>query len=172
MKEHILFEFVTIFFIVLIVFYNNHVTKLSHSILGKLIAVLLIIFYTIYDTTCGVLICGLVILYYQCSFFEGMYGEIKETFENNEALSNNLRSQFESQYCKNGKLQYKNSDIKTEMTSHVFPEIEFKNNTCNPCNADCDYSIIEEKRIEQLQNEKNLTTPKDSNASFGGFTMK
>jgi hypothetical protein len=166
MKEHILFEFVTIFFIVLIVFYNNHVTKFSHTILGKLIAVLLIIFYTIYDTTYGVFMCGLVILYYQCSFFEGMDGEIKETFENNESLTISLRSQFESQYCKNGKLQYKNSDVKTEIASHVFPEIEFKNDKCNPCNTECDYSIIEEKRIEQLQNEKNLTTPKDSNGWF------
>jgi hypothetical protein len=166
MKEHVLFEFVTIFFIIIIVFYNNDVIRLSHTILGKLIAVLLIIFYTIYDTIYGLLMCGIILLYYQCSFFEGMQKDIKETFENNEPLSNNLRSQFQMQYCKNGNLQYKNSNVKHEMASHVFPEINFKNNNCNPCNADCDYSIIEEKRIEQLQNEKNLIDPKDSNGLF------
>ena len=168
MKEHLLFEFITIFFIIIIVLFNKDVTKVSYTILGKLIAVLLIIFYTIYDTTYGLLICGIVIVYYQCSFFEGMHAEIKETFENNEALSNNLRSQFESQYCKNGKLQFKDSVVKHEMASHVFPEIEFNYNNCNPCNPDCDYSIIEEKRIEQLQNEKNLIEPKDSN-TFPSF---
>jgi hypothetical protein len=169
MQEHVLFEIVTIFFIIVVVFYNNNVTKLSHTILGKLIAVLLIIFYTIYDTIYGLLICGLLILFYQCSFFEGMQTEIKETFENNnnkELLTDNLRSQFESQYCKNGNLQFKDSIVKPEIASHVFPEIEFKNQKCNPCNADCDYSIIEEKRIEQLQNEKNIIAPKDSNRLF------
>ena len=168
MKEHYLFEFITIFFIVIVVLYNKTVKELSFTTLGKLLAVLLIIFYTIYDTIWGLLMCALVILYYQCSFFEGLESEIKETFENNnkELLTSNLRSQFESQYCEKGKLKYKNSDVKAEMADHVFPELKFKNEKCNPCSSDCDYSVIEEKMIERFQNEENMIKPKDSNGLF------
>jgi hypothetical protein len=176
MKEHYLFEFVTIFFIVIAVLYNKKVKELSFTTLGKLLAVLLIIFYTIYDTIAGLLMCGLIILYYQCSFFEGFETELKEAFESknnanantnaNESLTPSLRSQFEIQYCDKGKLKYKNNDVKTEMAVHVFPELNFNGEKCNPCSSDCDYSVIEEKILERFQNEENLIKPKDSNGWF------
>jgi len=180
MKNHYLFEFITIFFIVVVVLYNKTVKELSFTTLGKLIAVLLIIFYTIYDTIAGLIICGLIILYYQCSFFEGFETELKEAFENNpptnakpsvntntnESLTPSLRSQFEIQYCDKGKLKYKNNDVKSEMVDHIFPEIKFSGEKCNPCSSDCDYSIIEEKILERLQNEDEITKPKDSNGWF------
>jgi hypothetical protein len=173
MKEHYLFEFITIFFIVLGVMYEKNMRELSFTPLGKLLAVLLIIFYTIYDTIAGVFVCGLVVLYYQCRFFEGFEEELQEAFEvlksnsnTKESLTPELRSQFESQYCKNGQLKYKNNGVKTEMVDHVFPELKFKNEKCNPCSSDCDYSVIEEKMMERLQNEDEITKPKDSNGWF------
>lgn len=172
MKEDYLFEFITIFFIVLLVLYNKTITELSFTTLGKLIAVLLIIFYTIYDTAWGLLMCGIVILYYQCQFFEGLENEIKENFENNinnktkEMLSPELRFQFEAQFCKKRQLNYKGSNVKTEMADHVFPELQFNSNKCNPCSSDCDYSIIEEKQQERMQNEEHMLKHKDSNGLF------
>jgi hypothetical protein len=174
MKEHYLFEFITIFFIVVVVLYNKTVQKLSFTTLGKLIAVLLIIFYSIYDTIAGLIMCGLIILYYQCSFFEGFETELKEAFENklptnantNESLTPSLRSQFESQYCDKGKLKYKNNHVKNEIIEHIFPEIKFSGEKCNPCSSDCDYSVIEEKILERFQNEENMLKPKDSNGWF------
>jgi hypothetical protein len=171
MKEHYLFEFITIFFIVLGVMFEKKMRELSFTLLGKLLAILLIIFYTIYDTIAGVFMCGLVILYYQCSFFEG-FEEAFETFTSKintntkESLTPELRSQFESQYCKNGELKYKNNGVKTEMATHVFPELKFNNEECNPCSPDCDYSVIEEKMMERLKNEDEITKPKDSNGWF------
>jgi hypothetical protein len=167
MKEHYLFEFITIFFIVLGVMYEKTLRELSLTPLGKLLAILLIIFYTIYDTIAGVFMCGLVVLYYQCSFFEGFEAfESKNNTNTKESLTPELRSQFESQYCKNGELKYKNNGVKTEMADHVFPELKFKNEKCNPCSSDCDYSVIEEKMMERLKNEDEITKPKDSNGLF------
>lgn len=64
-----------------------------------------------------------------------------ETFKINETVQNTFREQN----CKKGILKYKNMSVNNEMTSHVFPEVTFKDEHCNVCNSTCKFSIIEAK---------------------------
>lgn len=65
-------QFIPILIIFLLLKYSNDFVKFSFTVLGKLIALLIIIFYTNIDITIGLCICGLVILYYQSDYVENM----------------------------------------------------------------------------------------------------
>jgi hypothetical protein len=65
-------EFLPIILIYLLVTYTNMMVRLSHTILGKIFAVLLIIFYSTIDEIHGAIVCILVIYYYQSDYVEGM----------------------------------------------------------------------------------------------------
>ena len=56
-----------------------------------------------------------------------------------------LLNDFRQEYCDAGKLKYKGMDVNAEMTEHVFPEIQFKQEKCNPCSESCTFSIIESR---------------------------
>lgn len=65
-------EFLPILLIYLLVTYTNTMVQLSHTILGKIFAILLIIFYSTIDEIHGAIVCILVIYYYQTDYVEGM----------------------------------------------------------------------------------------------------
>jgi hypothetical protein len=67
----LLLNFLPIIIIFLLVSYSDQMAQWSHSILGKFFAIVLIIFYTKIDILSGLLVCALVILYYQTDFVEG-----------------------------------------------------------------------------------------------------
>lgn len=135
-----------VIFISILVMYKSQTAQFAHSILGKLIASLLILAYSINDIVYGVFVCALVILYYQTDYVEGF-------------AHSSAQNIFVQQNCKNGVLTHKSLPVKPEMAQHVFPELSFPRGTCNPCDASCDIDIIEEK----LTNEEVLMAPKDSN---------
>jgi hypothetical protein len=70
-----------------------------------------------------------------------------------------LLNDFRQEYCDAGKLKYKNMDVNAEMMEHVFPEIQFAGDKCNPCNETCVFSIIENR----LKTEAEIA-PKSSTA--------
>lgn len=136
---------IPILIISLLVLYQPQAAKFSHSVLGKLCAVALIVGYTCMDVLYGIACCAFVILYYQSDYVEG-FSDYKATFV--------------AQNCAKGKLEHKGMPVKIEMADHVFPELSFpRGDKCNPCVETCDFSIIEEK----LKTENELVTPKDSN---------
>ena len=63
-------NFIPIFIIFLLVTYTPEFVKFSHSILGKFLSVVLIIFYVKVDLLAGLLVCLLVIFYYQTDYIE------------------------------------------------------------------------------------------------------
>lgn len=69
--------------IVLVLFYSTfryEFNRISHSILGKLFAVMLILYYTRMDWIYGVMCCIVVIFYYQqTETFEGFDGELSKS---------------------------------------------------------------------------------------------
>jgi hypothetical protein len=67
----LLLNFLPIIIIFLLVTYSIEMAQWSHTILGKLAAVLLILFYTRLDILSGLVVCALVILYYQSDYVEG-----------------------------------------------------------------------------------------------------
>jgi hypothetical protein len=61
--------------------------------------------------------------------------------------------------CVNGVLMNKGIPVKTEMISHVLPEIKFENDVpCNPCDKTCKFDILETAR--------EMTEPKNSRDFF------
>lgn len=191
-------QFIPIVAIYALLSQYNGCISFSHTIIGKLIAILVILFYTSIDKMIGLFVCSLILLFYQMDCVERSlnkeafhdingktieqimeekqlpdpdFKETKpaksnkkdklETFENyQDTYSNqnmevedvNAIQSFKEHSCKNGKLQYKGMDVNNEMTSHVFPEITFKDDYCNVCSPTCKFSIIEAK----LRSEKKV----------------
>lgn len=74
----IIAQFIPMIIVFLLLKYSNEFVNFSFTVLGKLMAVFIIIFYANIDITVGICVCGLVILYYQSDYVENMLniGEI------------------------------------------------------------------------------------------------
>jgi len=88
--------------------YTNISVIVSHSILGKLFAVALIVFYTRIDAILGLFVCLFVIYYYQTDYVEGMkdgmeddpvkesedtHGPVDENMESDETKTSHKKSE-------------------------------------------------------------------------------
>jgi len=140
----------------MLILYEDNMAYVANTPLGKIIAVLLIVYYTSVDIVYGLLMCALIVLYYQ--YYVKMY--MAENFSQMQQES--AIKDFKEQNCKNGELMNKGSPINLEMLEHIHPDINFKYEKCNPCSDICEFSIIE----EQMRAEESLK-PKTS----GDFTM-
>ena len=70
-------------FLYLVATYSEEVAKWSHTLLGKTVAVGIILLYSFFDIVSGLLACALVIFYYQSDYVESfVMGEIKEETDN------------------------------------------------------------------------------------------
>lgn len=174
-ENQLLMQFIPAFLILIYVSYRHTFRNLSHSILGKLFAVMLILYYTRMHFLFGTICCFVVILYYMLTEVkqdaEGFESEVsppkkalqttttKETVESfvvdkpkttSSIITidqfNDAKEEFIREKCKNGVLMYKDLPVKTEMSDHVYSEIKFnKTAKCNPCDRTCDYNIVEAK---------------------------
>jgi len=185
-KENlILMQFIPI---LLILIYSSHrytFSNLSHSLLGKFFAVMLILYYTRMHFIYGTVACFVVIIYYMLTEVEGFSEETPSSLEKTSSAEatadatadkllvvdkpkttsiitidefNKAKDEFIKEKCKNGVLMYKDLPVKTEMADHVYSEIKFnKNVKCNPCDRTCDYNIVEAKMKTQ-----EALTPKSS----------
>jgi hypothetical protein len=70
--KYLLAEFIPIILIFLFLSKNKEFFQFSRTIPGKLVAVGLIVFYALTDKILGLLVCGLVILFYQSDNIESM----------------------------------------------------------------------------------------------------
>lgn len=187
--------FIPIIFLFLLLAYSKEISLFSRTILGKLMIISIIIFYTSVDKMMGLFICLLVILYYQSDYYENMlnidfldtdaqempdliddsiYLDFVENKKKREPFAKELnyqeinnqdakivdlsitdeeaKSRFQKMNCKGSVLQNKNIEMNSEMVQHVYAEIVFKNNPCNPCKESCEYSIIDRK----IQTEEEI----------------
>jgi hypothetical protein len=170
----VMMQFIPIIMILFYSVYRYKFSKLSHSILGKLFAIALILYYTRIHFVYGTICCFAVILYYQMAEVEGFAmlkddetevkpkvkseppAKVDEAFETlSPTLAdpiitidqfNAAKDEFIKEKCKNGVLMYKDMPVKTEMSDHVYSEISFNGKgKCNPCDRTCDYNIVEAK---------------------------
>ena len=85
-------QFIPIVIIMLLLSYSKEFVEFSHSILGKLTALALILFYTYLDKYLGVVICLSIIIYYQSDYVENMLNtddimnKLVEKFEQNKSI--------------------------------------------------------------------------------------
>ncbi len=146
--------------------YYKETAVFAHSILGKLVAIVLIILYTKVDVLYGALVCALVIFYYQTDYVEGfslgVENDLDEGFEElgvedfaefdaTDAIpyigydQTPVQKTFVKNNCDQGRLKHKSMNVKSEMAPHVFAELNYTDRNCNPCSSTCGFSIIEEK---------------------------
>ena len=65
-------QFIPIFLIIALLSYSKEFVNMSYTILGKVIAICIIIFYTHLDKYVGLVLCLCVIIYYQSDYVENM----------------------------------------------------------------------------------------------------
>jgi len=206
--KYTILQFIPIIILFLLLSYPEQFVLFSNLSFGRLIAVLIIIFYSSLDKYLGLFVCGLVILFYQCDYVENMraitenFTELSYSFLNNIEVPNKnseiakvsqknmetkplkyseyfdlyldeiafpkipakdakeeLKEQFNKEYCDGNKLKYKNVNVKPDMLQHIFPQLSFINKPCNPCDKSCEYSIIETKLITEEQMKPISTLP-------------
>ena len=213
--KYTILQFIPIILLFLLLSYPEQFALFSNLSLGRLIAVIIIVFYSSLDKYVGLLVCGLVILFYQSDYVENMkpfsenfvelsysylhngdttqhnnknieiakvsqkitetqplkYAEylglylnkpIETTVTKNDIKQNakpELKEQFRKQYCDGNVLKYKNTEIKPDMMQHIFPQVSFISNHCNPCDKSCEFSIIESKLMTEEQMKPISTLP-------------
>ena len=77
----VIMQFIPIFLILYYSTYRYSFSKLSHSVLGKLFAIIMILYYTRMDFIYGTICCVLVILYYQMTEIEGFESKAEDEEE-------------------------------------------------------------------------------------------
>ena len=202
-------DFSLIILIFLFVSCPKEMKEFSHSVLGRLVAVLMIIFYSTVDLFYGLFFCIVVIYYYQLdtnenmlNIHEGFFWEWREetgkspifdkevhnttvylsydpenTYQNEgssfnkhsisntrplesiQAETGEQEQKFRDENCSSGILKYNDLIVNLEMAEHIFNDLKFDGNPCNPCDPMCKFSILEKK----IKIEEELVKPKNSN---------
>lgn len=183
MKDQECFEFATqgipILFVIAYLLVPYEFVGISYTVLGKLIAIGLIVLYSFKHIAYGFLVCILLVWHYQLEmenvwegFDKSAYlpkpakkqgkgvmkpttlkddltcyskaypDDLKPVVKENEAI-------FRNKYCKKGKLIYKTLEVKNENAPHLFPEMKFSQNTCNPCDETCRMEV-KKQQIEKI----------------------
>jgi hypothetical protein len=73
-------NFIPMVLFYLVATYSPEMAKWSHTILGKTIAVAIILLYGFTDTISGLLACAIVVFYYQSDYVEGFSPFLKEMY--------------------------------------------------------------------------------------------
>ena len=142
----------------------------SNTGLGKIVIIMIILFYASIDKLYGILVCLLFILFYQSDTVENMLNNTNEFERKNDIegfepdtltnatikttsyvdqyelpkiTSETIKNEFRQQHCEKGHLVNKGQKIKIDMTQHVYPEVSFNDHKCNICDSKCDFNIIE-----------------------------
>ena len=199
--KYTILQFIPIIILFLLLSYPEEFVLFSNLSFGRLIAVVIIIFYSSLDKYLGLFVCGLVILFYQSDYVENMrtitenFTELSYSILNNSEIpkvsqkimetkplkyaeyfglyldevpdkkipvndaKQDLKDQFVKEYCDGNKLKHKNTSIKPEMMQHIFPQVSFNSNHCNPCDKNCEFSIIESKLILEEKMKPISTLP-------------
>ena len=173
--------------------------RLSNRPLGKIIAVFLICIYTYQDMIHGLLLCLLIILYYnqELESFISKSGvdyanylpkpsrkDGQSKYENHlekdftsvdEAYPDNIapvkkvsEAIFRKEKCMKSKVQCKNQNLKNNIVTHVYPELQFSQEICNPCDRTCHFTITKQNIETSLKpKDAKLTMYDDVKELFG-----
>jgi hypothetical protein len=145
MHKSIFVETTLIFSLFLMLWQDGVKMFLMKTIFGHILLILMLMGYYYLDKYIAVLFCIAIVLIDYLGkkepFFFAMNADAnKESISNNKYKS---EDDFRKRNCMNDALTYKGNSVKNDMVEHVFPEIIYKNGTCNPCDKKCGYDIIE-----------------------------
>jgi hypothetical protein len=151
MNKFIVGEIIVIFITFFLLWNSELKNFFMETIIGNVLIISLVLFYYYLDKYLGVFFCiNIVCLYYMNKrepFFYYMNADSSGNTNSNAAT--HLDEEFRKNNCSNDELLYKGNYVKNDMIEHIFPEVKFKNNTCNPCNKKCEFNIIENENLFQ-----------------------
>jgi hypothetical protein len=124
--------------------------------LGKLISLVLLVLIASRNTFLGIAGVALIIK---------KHGLSVESMTNSETKihQESRKADFKNAHCKKGKLMKEVSNISMEDLASAFPEIEFTDQKCNPCDEGCNFQI--KPSNEKISDEEKLR-PRNSKESF------
>jgi hypothetical protein len=124
--------------------------------LGKLISLVLLVLIASRNTFLGIAGVALIIK---------KHGLSVESMTNSETKihQESRKADFKNAHCKKGKLMKEVSNISMEDLASAFPEIEFTDQKCNPCDEVCNFQI--KPSNEKISDEEKLR-PRNSKESF------
>ena len=149
-------QFIPIILILIVLTYSKEFVQFSHSILGKVAAVALVLFYTHLDKYVGVVLCLFVIVYYQSDFVENMLNtddimnEMAESIK--ESTSGRKVKDTESKIDKiigDVKKHAKLSESMSNLTD-VYPRVEAMEDEDEPSKIE-NISVINDFRKENCK---------------------
>jgi hypothetical protein len=141
MNKLLIGEILIIFVFYILYRYNDYNTFFIETDLGRLFMVSTFLIYYYLDKYLGVLFCLMIVFLYYTKKQEPFFNYFSEGLKQDNLLDSSAA--FRKTYCSGNKITYKGRKVKNEMIKHVFPEIEFASNTCNPCDKKCRFNIIE-----------------------------
>ena len=165
--DKIIISEITLIFIFFIILSNDSIKFfLMETIIGNILTILAFFAYYYLDKYIGVVFCFMIIYIYYNSPIEPFFTPLRIT--NAQSVSPrsltsahnvcdlnaqrckkspvvNSEEYFRKTNCFDNKLFYKGKEVKNDMVEHVYPEINFENNTCNPCDKKCDITILEQR---------------------------
>lgn len=141
MLQKTIAQFIPIILIFVIITSFRKLVSFSNTPLGKLLAVVIIIFYTTIDKILGVFVCALVVLYYQTAVVENMLNMDTDTNytteivgdENTEILDDYVYLSKEEKNRKNREnlVNYTELDDKKDiLIGNEKLQDEFRKNSC------------------------------------------
>ena len=143
--------------IVLLIILNWYLSMMSFDgYLGKLISLILLVMIASRSTLLGII--GVVIIIKK-------HGLPTESMTNSgsETQQSARKADFKKKYCKKGKLLKNNKEISMDDLASAFPNVEFSEEKCNPCNNSCNFFI--NSNDEKISDEEKLR-PRNSKESF------
>jgi hypothetical protein len=147
---------ITLILLFFIIFSNHQIkTFLMETIIGHILLIIAFITYYYLDKYIGVIFCFMVLSIHYSRPIETFY--TKEDVEN-QNLTIKSEEYFRKTNCNGNELLYKGKKVKNDMVEHIFPEINFENNVCNPCDKNCEIAILEQDSVQSKEQELGVST--------------
>jgi hypothetical protein len=61
---------------------------------------------------------------------------------------------FKVNNCSNGMLMKDGKEVPSELIKHIFPNIKFLGDDCNPCDDDCKFEVVSSAEQKNKMNNK------------------
>jgi len=139
---HTVAQFIPILVLFIVISYFKDVAKFSNTVLGKILAICIIIFYTFLDKLLGAVVCLIVIFYYQSDVVESMLNMDNDLNDTSETEINNHINEdhvddyiyFDNKKKKEGMVNYseiyENNGDKDILINNEKTQNEFRQNNC------------------------------------------
>ena len=141
----------------------------SNSFVGKAILLFLVVSAALHSTVSGLLLALVLVMLteYRYEGFEGKDSDDTEAdSDDTEADSSSAMNDFRKKNCKakDGSdeeifVDANGNEMNLDEIKKKYPNLKFENGDCNPCSADCSFSISDSE--EQITTDDALR-PKDS----------